>query len=206
MAENFIEQVKLGQLPKPAKWFITMFLVVMTVGYLMAVLNIWTSMEGIKESVKEVETPEGIKTIRETKINSLWIYKGVVNHYRGAAENASNEDKAAYPGMDLPTMVSTSHTHLIAMGMMVFCLGLIFLFTNTLPGWLKKFVLVDSFVAVIIVAGSFWFIKYIAPWGAYLMMFSGMLLGFCVFFETITPLYEMWVKKKNTPMAPLQWV
>lgn len=197
MVENWIEQVKLGQLPKQVKLFLTMFLLVMTAGYLMAVFNIWTSMEGIKESVKEVETPAGMKTVRETKINSLWIYKGVVNHYRGAAEDASNDEKAAYPGMDLPTMTSTSHTHFIAMGLLVFCLGLVFLFTNTLPMWLKKFVLVDSFVAILIAVGSFWFMKYVAGWGAYLMMFSGMLLGFCVFFETVTPLYEMWVKKTS---------
>lgn len=197
MTENWIEQVKLGKLPKQVKLFLTAFLIVMAVGYFMAVLNIWTSMEGIKESVKEVETPAGMRTIRETKINSLWIYKGVVNHYRGAAENASNDEKAAYPGMDLPTMTSATHTHLIAMSLMLLALGMVFLFTNTLSGWLKSSILVISFLSIIADLGSAWIMKYFTPGGAYLMMFSGMLIGICVFFEIVTPLYEMWIKKEK---------
>ncbi|MEK7448732.1 MAG: hypothetical protein AAB019_04525, partial [Planctomycetota bacterium] len=72
-----------------------------------------TSMDGIKEVTTEVTTPDGIKTVKEVKIQSLWIYEGVVNHYRG-----SEKDPAAYPGMDLPTMTSATHTHLIAMGLL----------------------------------------------------------------------------------------
>jgi len=166
MENNLFEAIHLGNLPRPVKLFITMFMLVLALGYLLAIANIQTTM--------------GLN------------YDGIVNHYLGSAT-----DKEAYPGMDLPTLTSTSHTHVIAMSLMVFCLGLIFIFTKTWPKWLQKFVLVDSFVAVIIAVGSFWFIKYVAAWGAYLMMFSGMLLGTCVFFETVTPLYEMWIKKRK---------
>jgi len=166
MSPDVFESIKLTRLPKPTRLFITMFMMVLALGYLLAIANIQTTM--------------GLN------------YEGIVNHYAG-----SIKDPEAFPGMDLPTLTSTSHTHVIAMSLMVFCLGLIFLFTNTLPLWLKKFVLVDSFVAVFIAVGSFWIIKYISPLGAYLMMFSGMLLGTCVFFETVTPLYEMWVKKEK---------
>ncbi|MEK7448731.1 MAG: hypothetical protein AAB019_04520, partial [Planctomycetota bacterium] len=76
-------------------------------------------------------------------------------------------------------------------------LGLLFIFTTTLPSWLKGFVLVASFAAVIIDIGSMWVIKYVAGWGAYLMIFSGMLLGLCILFEIVIPLYEMWIKKEQ---------
>lgn len=181
MHENILEKVKLDELPRTVKLYLTMFLVVITCGYLMAILNINTSMGLLKENY----TP-GQKITFEFGGSA---YKSIVEHYRG-----SEADAAAYPGMDLATMTATSHTHFIAMGMMVFCLGLPFLFTATLPEWLKKFVLVDSFVAVIIAVASFWCIKYVAPQCAALMMLSGMLLGFCVMFETAVPLYEMWVR------------
>ncbi len=180
MNKDLIKRVKLWELPKTAKLYVTMFLVVMGFGYLMALLNINTSMGLLRETYepgKEITYEYGGSS-----------FKNIVNHYRG-----SEEDPAAYPGMDLPTMTSTSHTHFIAMGLMVFCLGLPFLFTVTLPEWLKKFVLVDSFVAVIIAVGSFWAIKYIAPQMAVFMMFSDMLLGFCVMFEIAVPFYEMWL-------------
>lgn len=179
---DITKSIKLNELPKDAKWFLTMFLVVMTCGYLMAIVNIHTSM-GL---VRETYTPG--EAIQFEFGGSP--YKNIVNHYKGSVE-----DPMAYPGMDLGAIASTSHTHLIAMGTMVFCLGLPFLFTVTLPGWLKKFVLVDSFVAVLIAVGSFWFIKYVAGIGVLLMMLSGMLLGFCVMFMAAVPLYEMWLVK-----------
>jgi len=189
MSKDILTKVKLGELPKSAKLFITMFLVVMGFGYLMAILNINTSMGLLRETY----TP-GEAITYEFGGSS---YDNIVNHYRGSVE-----DPAAYPGMDLATMTSTSHTHFIAMGVMVFCLGLPFLFTVTLPEWLKKFVLVDSFVAVIIAVGSFWCIKYVAPQCAVLMIFSGMLLGFCVMFEIAVPCYEMWIYKECVCPAP----
>ncbi len=189
MSKDILKKVKLGELPKPAKLFITMFLAVMACGYLMAILNIQTSMGLLRETYAP-----GQKITYEFGGSA---YNSIVDHYRG-----SETDPAAYPGMDLPTMTSTSHTHFIAMGVMVFCLGLPFLFTVTLPEWLKKFVLVDSFVAVMIAVGSFWAIKYIAPQMAVFMIFSGMLLGFCVMFETAVPLYEMWLYRECECPAP----
>lgn len=191
MNEHMLEKVKLGELPKTAKLFVTMFLVVMTCGYLMALLNINTSMGLLKETYVPGEA------VHFEFSGSA--YENIVNHYRGSAA-----DPSGYPGMDLATMTATSHTHFIAMGMMVFCLGLVFLFTQTLPEWLKKLVLVDSFVAVIIAVSAFWFIKYISGLGALLMMFSGMLLGFCVMFEAAVPLYEMWLKKECACPAPVE--
>lgn len=189
MSEDILKKVRLGELPRTAKLYLTMFLVVMACGYLMAILNINTSMGLLKENY----TP-GQSATYEFGGSA---YQGIVDHYRG-----SETDAAAYPGMDLQTMTSTSHTHFIAMGLMVFCLGLPFLFTTTLPEWLKKFVLVDSFVAVIIAVSAFWCIKYVAPQCALLMILSGMLLGFCVMFETLVPLYEMWLYKECVCPAP----
>lgn len=189
MSKDILKKVKLWELPKTAKLYITMFLLVMGFGYLTAILNINTSMGLLRETYAPGQAI--------TYEFGGSAFKNIVSHYRG-----SEEDPAAYPGMDLPTMTSTSHTHFIAMGMMVFCLGLPFLFTVTLPEWLKKFVLVDSFIAVIIAVGSFWAIKYIAPQMAVFMMLSGMLLGFCVMFEIAVPFYEMWLYRECECPAP----
>lgn len=193
MNENILENVRLGSLPKTVKLFITMFLVVMTCGYLMAILNINTSTGLLKETY----TP-GQKVQFQFGGSP---YESIINLYRG-----SDKDPSGYPGMDLATMTTTSHVHFTSMGMMMFCLGLPFLFTVTLPEWLKKFVLVDSFAAVIIAVTSFWFIKYVSGTGALLMMLSGMMLGFCVMFEAAVPLYEMWLVKDSScpPPAPVK--
>ncbi|MBI4712832.1 MAG: hypothetical protein HY762_05995 [Planctomycetes bacterium] len=166
MAENFMEQIKLGKLPVAAKLFVTMFLLIVGLGYLMAVLNIQTTI--------------GLS------------YEGIVNHYKG-----SEKDPAAYPGMDMPTLTSTTHTHLVAMSLMFFCLGMIFLFSSA-SGWLKKLIYLFSFGAIPADLGSAWLTKYVAPDGAYLMLVAGGIVGICVLLEILIPLYEMWIKKSRT--------
>jgi len=131
-------------------------------------------------------------------------YDGISQYYRG------NEAKMIY-APEMKEITTTSHTHMLSMSMMFFTMGIVFLFTKTLPKWLKKFVLVDGFGAVIIAVSSFWLIRYVAAPFAALMMLSGMLLGICAFFMVMVPLYEMWLtpyyekwikKNKNPDLNP----
>lgn len=115
-------------------------------------------------------------------------YSGISQYYRG------NEAKMIYPP-EMKEITTTSHNHMLGMSMMFFTMGLVFLFTKSLPPWLKKFILVDGFGAVIIAVSSFWLIRYVAAPFAALMILSGMLLGICAFFMVTVPLYEMWLKK-----------
>ncbi len=165
MITDMIAQTKLGKLETPVKLFLTTFLLVMALGYLMAVFNVQQNI--------------GLSA------------EGVVNHYRG-----SEKDPAAYPGMDLPTLVSTTHTHLFSMSFIFFLLGMVFIFTTTL-GRLKYLILAGSFLLIPLDLGSAWLVKFVTPGGAYLMLCAGALVGTCVLFETVTPLYEMWVRKTD---------
>lgn len=127
--------------------------------------------------------------ILNIQMNIGMNYQSVVDHYRG------NEALMIFPP-EPGAIALTSHTHMSSMTMMFFLFGLPFFFTRTVPVWLKKFVIVDAFFAVIIANASFWLIRFVAaPW-AVLMIISGMLLGFCAFFMVTIPLYEMWFKKK----------
>jgi hypothetical protein len=167
MTTDIFESIRLTRLPKPIRLFATMFLLIMTLGYFLAVININTVMGGLS-------------------------YDNILRYYLGSKDYPST-----YPGMDFNCLISFSHTHVIATGLMLFCLGLVFLFTGTLPRWLKNFVLIGSFAALFLSESSFWLIKYVTPLGAYLLIFSGVLLGICLFFEIVIPLYEMWIKKEK---------
>jgi hypothetical protein len=120
--------------------------------------------------------------------NTGMTYKGVADRYNG------NEAEQIF-APDFKEIAGIAHTHMGAMGMMFFLMALPFLFTKTLPYWLKKVVLVDSFFAVLIANASFWLIRFSGrPW-AILMILSGMLLGVASLFMLATPLYEMWLQK-----------
>ena len=122
--------------------------------------------------------------------NTGMTYKGVADKYNG------NEAEQIF-APEFKEIAQTSHTHMGAMGMMFFLMSVPFVFTKTFPQWLKKFVLVDAFVAVLIANSAFWLIRYAGrPW-AVLMILSGMLLGLASAFMVLTPLYEMWLKKSK---------
>jgi len=157
--EEFENKVNLYELPKPIKMFLSLFLINMGLGYLLAVLTVMV-VEGLG-------------------------YNGIVAHYRG------DEANGIFPP-ELKELAQHAHTHMLSMAMMFFTMGLPFLFTKTLPKWLKKLVLADGFVAVIIATSAFFLIRYVWPPFAVLMIISGMLFGICAFFMTLTPMYEMW--------------
>jgi hypothetical protein len=160
--QELLDKIELSDVPHTIRMFLTVFVICLGFGYLLAILNI--------------QIVEGLN------------YSGIVYHYRG---NEAKMITAPEPG----TISEISHTHMNAMTMMYFCLGIVFMFTKSLPEWLKEFVLVDSFVAVIIANASFWLIRFVAAPFAVLMMLSGMLLGISTFFEVTTVLYELWLKK-----------
>lgn len=115
---------------------------------------------------------------------------------RDIADNYRGNEEKMIEAPDMAYLMSHTHTHMFGMSLMVFSVGLIFLFTKTGPAWLKKFALVDGFVAVLIANASFWLIRYVAWWMAYLMVISGILLGTSMLIMLVIPLYEMWLKKK----------
>jgi hypothetical protein len=130
-----------------------------------------------------------IAAVTNVGLSEGLTFTDIANHYRG---NEALMIEAPGPA----ELMTHSHTHLLSMSMMMFTLGLIFMFTRSLPAWLKKFVLVDAYVAILIAVSSFWLIRYVAAWMSVFMALSGMLLGISLLFMTFTPLYEMWLRKK----------
>lgn len=161
---GFFDAVDLRSLPKPVKYFFTLFLICMGIAYLSAIGNIFVNEGG---SVKDV-----------------------ADHYRGSEEKMIEAPDVKY-------LMSHTHTHMFGMSLMVFSVGLIFMFSKTVPLWLRKFALTDGFIAVLIANASFWLIRFVAWWMAYLMVLSGMLLGLSMLIMLVVPLYEMWIAKKT---------
>ena len=115
----------------------------------------------------------------------------IADHYRG------NEAKMIEPP-DAAYLMQHTHTHFFGMTLMTFTIGLIFMFCKSVPKWLKKFAMVDGFIAVLIANASFWLIRYVAAWTSIFMVLSGMLLGVSLAIMLLVPLYEMWLYKEKT--------
>ena len=91
-----------------------------------------------------------------------------------------------------------AHTHLMSLGIVFFCLSIIFSFCGVKQRY-KAFFMPLPFIALFADFGARAMIKYV-PAFVYVMVFTGALMGFSILMLTLAPLYEMWIRgrKKGT--------
>ena len=86
-----------------------------------------------------------------------------------------------------------AHTHIQAIGVIIFLLGALFVFTSV-SNKIKTVVIVLPFVSLLSDFGLRFLAKYNADL-VYVLMTTGALLGLSLAAMIIVPLYEMWIKK-----------
>lgn len=123
----------------------------------------------------------------------LTSYKEITN----PAKRLISQDR----GKSIASLVQSSHTHFISMGMMFFLLALLFFCTGA-PSWLKNLILPIPFIGIICDVGGWWLTKYIAGF-AHLVMAGGAMMGtaFAVFSFGIFG--ECWFARKTATAAQL---
>ncbi len=87
-----------------------------------------------------------------------------------------------------------AHTHIQSIGIMLFLVGIIFMFSSLNPA-VKTAVISMSFLSLIVDFGS----RYLARNNAdfvYVMMVAGAVIGAAMAAMILIPLYEMWLKKR----------
>lgn len=87
-----------------------------------------------------------------------------------------------------------AHTHILSIGIIFFCLGIIFSLTSYKDS-VKAIAVSVPFAALLVDFASRFLAKYM-PDLVYLMMLTGALLGLSLAVMIVIPLYEMWVKKE----------
>lgn len=86
-----------------------------------------------------------------------------------------------------------AHTHILSIGIIFFCLGIIFSFTS-LRESVKSITVTVPFAALLLDFASRYLAKYL-PSLVYLMMLTGALLGLSLAVMILVPLYELWMKR-----------
>jgi hypothetical protein len=99
-------------------------------------------------------------------------------------------------GESLHTLMKLSHIHLFGIGLLLFCVGLIFRLAAMRP-WLKVSLIVLPFAAMLadILA---WFLTKRDPVYAYVVVLSGGVLGFSLTVQIVVSLWQLWIPPKGT--------
>ncbi len=93
-------------------------------------------------------------------------------------------------GVTLPTLVRVSHIHLFGIAFILFFIGKIFLLCD-INIYLKRVAVVIPFAAMLLDILS-WFITKSTPSFAYVVVYSGALMGLSMSMQIVLSIYQMW--------------
>lgn len=153
------------RLPKIAKLLIGFFIVTLSFGYF-----------------------TGLRFVNENTNNTT---QGIEEHYLG------NEDKEDAEIMRFKKsekeIITTVHNHVVSMSLIFLALGGILLITSINP-ILKKFLIVEPFISIILTFGGIWLMWSGVLWFKYVIIFSGILLTITFTTSVIIILTELFKK------------
>jgi hypothetical protein len=104
-------------------------------------------------------------------------------------------------GTDVFTLVRVSHIHLFGLTFVFFIVGLIYSHAYVRPVWLKCAIIALPFVAIVLDVSSWYFTKLYHPF-AWVVIFSGGVMGICFAFMWAVAMYQLWFSP--TPPAVAQ--
>ncbi len=112
-----------------------------------------------------------------------------LTNYTGASEVAHKG------GVTLPTLIRVSHIHLFGIAFILFFIGKIFLLCD-INIHFKRIAVVIPFAAMLLDVLS-WFITKSIPTFAYVVVFSGTLMGVSMGLQIVLSVYQMWFYKRG---------
>lgn len=112
-----------------------------------------------------------------------------MSHYEGIVKLAEMDT-----GMDFFTLIRVSHIHLFGITFIFFIASSIFCHTYIRPLWLKCVLIMTPFIAILMDIFSWYLTKLFTPF-AWVVMFSGILMGLAFASQWILSVYQMWLYK-----------
>jgi len=174
---------KIHSLPGYAKAFIFVFLLTLSFGYYTGVLFVKHTTEftpqGIEESYNGNQTEEEIS--EDDWENDEW-------------EEDENAITQKYKKSE-QEIISIVHSHVISFSLIFLLLGGIVLLTS-IPIWLKKILIIEPFISIVITFGGIWMLWKDISWMKYVVMVSGMVLTI-TFSVSVLVVIQQLLKKRN---------
>lgn len=153
---------KIHNLPSYAKIFIFAFLLTLSFGYYTGVIFVKHTTEftphGIEENYNGNQTEEVIT--EDDWENDEW--------------GRENFDPLKYKKSE-QEIISIVHAHVISFSLIFLLLGAIVMLTS-IPVWLKKILIIEPFISIVLTFGGIWMLWKDITWMKYIVMFSGILL------------------------------
>lgn len=155
----------LHQLPKTFKTLIVLFLLCLSVGY--------------ASGLRYIAITSGMHT------------EGIEENYLGNEDNLEAE-VMKFKKVEKELM-SVVHAHILSYSLIFAFLGVLLNF-SALPDKLKRTLIVESFLSILLTFGGIWLIWAGWAWFKYVVMISGVLLSISFFVSVLALLYDLYRK------------
>lgn len=155
-------ELKIHNLPSYAKVFIFAFLLTLSLGYYTGVLFVKHTTEF---------TPQGI----EESYNGNQIEEEITeDDWENDDWKVENSNPLKYKKSE-QEIISIVHAHVISFSLIFLLLGVIVMLTS-IPLWLKKILIIEPFISIVLTFGGIWMLWKDIAWMKYIVMCSGILL------------------------------
>lgn len=154
--------------PKEIRWFITMFVVVLSIGFF-----------------------TGLSFVRET---GATVPTGVEENYLGNEEDEYAQVMKFKKGSR--EMLTIVHTHVLSMSLIFFLLGGLVWITKLPVPW-KLFLSVEPFISLVMTFGGIYWMWKGITWLRYVVVFSGVLMTLTFTFSAGLVLWQCVARSKQ---------
>ena len=96
-------------------------------------------------------------------------------------------------GATIPLLIRVSHIHLFGIAFILFFIGKIFLLCE-INVYVKRIMVIIPFLAMLLDVASWFVTKYVESF-AYVVIFSGALMGLSMGMQILLSIYQMWIPK-----------
>lgn len=154
-----------------------------------------TTKEWLADGAKEVEFEEKIIPIFDRSCNTchsadVRVADVVLETYEDTEPYLAQDT-----GKPISRLVAISHTHILALVVVVFILVSIICATSY-PQWLKVTLCAWSYLTILLDVGGWWLAK-LSPSLSFMVILGGASLGTSWALLIALPLYELWFKRRH---------
>ena len=121
---------------------------------------------------------------------------GTSARYRGVDPGLAPDTAMQFP-KPLAEMLTSTHTHLLAMSALFVVSGLCFALCAWPAGRLKRFLIAEPFAATLVSMGSLWLVRYVDGRFAWLVLVSSVSMAVVFAIQTVVTLRELSVADRN---------
>jgi hypothetical protein len=167
-----MNNIKLYLLNRDLKHFIALFVSVLTIGVIIGLFYLFNTTQFSKANIEQRYSSE----------------------IQSVDEDFGIPDKN---GKSLSEVLMTAHNHIISFSIFFFITGLLFYFTSTIDGKLKKIIFFEPMISILLSFGSILGIHFFSKEFIYITILSATLMYFFFFTMIVIILFELLIKNNS---------